>query len=247
MDSDVRAVGELQRSLLPLPLPTIPGLEVAASYQPCGCAGGDLYDLFPLDGATPPERWCLFIGDATGHGLAAAMVISMLHSILRAHPTSITGPAELLAHSNRHLCHKQIRSFVTAFIGVYEPSTTRLAYSCAGHPPPLVKTPLNTAVCRLDDASSYPLGIDARNTFSEAAIHIGPGNAILLYTDGITEARDPRDEMFSEERLQLAFAACPDIPTRLIERLEERILAHRQLRPPTDDQTLVAIAGATAT
>jgi sigma-B regulation protein RsbU (phosphoserine phosphatase) len=244
MDSDVRAVGELQRSLLPVPLPTIPGLEVAASYQPCGCAGGDMYDLFPLEDASPSGRWCVFIGDASGHGLAAAMVISMVHSILRAHPPSVSGPAELLAHSNRHLCLKQIRGFVTAFIGVYEPGTRRLTYACAGHPPPLVRGSVNGAVSRLDGAASYPLGIDARNRFPEASVHLQPGDTILLYTDGITDARNPSHEMFSEEQLQSAFGGCRQRPDGMIERLTKRIRRHREGRAPTDDQTLLVIAGA---
>jgi sigma-B regulation protein RsbU (phosphoserine phosphatase) len=166
----------------------------------------------------------------------------MVHSILRAHPPGISGPADLLAHSNGHLCRKQIRGFVTAFIGVYEPCTRRLTYSSAGHPPPLLRVPGSGAVSRLDAAGSYPLGIDAHNTFGEAAIQVPAGGTLLLYTDGVSEARNPRDEMLSEEQLQLAFRGCRERPAGVIGRLAKLVHTHRQGRAPTDDQTLVAIA-----
>jgi sigma-B regulation protein RsbU (phosphoserine phosphatase) len=246
IDADARQVGELQRALLPQPLPQIPGLEIAASCQPCGRAGGDLYDFFPLDevdSGGKPRRWCVFVGDASGHGLAAAVVMTMVQSILHAHPPEISSPADLLAHANRHLCREQIGGFVTAFLGVYEPSTRRLTYACAGHPPPLVKTSADGAVSRLDEVASCPLGVEVRESWAEATVHIRPNDTVLLYTDGITEARDWGNEMFSESRLALAFANCRDTPADLVERLERLVSAHRQGRPPMDDHTLVTMAG----
>jgi sigma-B regulation protein RsbU (phosphoserine phosphatase) len=246
-ETQARDVGDLQRSLLPQPLPSIPGLEIAASYDPCGLAGGDLYDVFPLDDATPPRRWCLVIADASGHGVAAAMVTAMVQSILHAHPPDVTSPGELLTHANRHLCRKGISGFVTAFLGVYEPSTRRLTYACAGHPPPLVKTCIDHNVYRLDAvAASIPLGIDENETMAEGATYILPVDMLLLYTDGITEARDRANELFSESRLERAVGQCTErleCPLRLVQRLESVIGAHRKGRPPTDDQTLLAIAG----
>jgi sigma-B regulation protein RsbU (phosphoserine phosphatase) len=243
IQSDAHEVQEVQRSLLPDPLPKIPGLEIAAGCQPCGRASGDLYDIFPLDHGTTPRRWCVFIGDASGHGVAAAMVISIVQSILRAHPPRVSSAAELLAHSNRHLCRKKIHGFVTAFIAVYEPSACRLTYASAGHPPPLVKSAFDGRVSRLDAVTSYPLGIDTRATLSEATVYLSPGDAILLYTDGITEARDAAGEMFSEERLQSAFVECDDEPAALVEKLQTRVKHHQLGCDPLDDQTLVAIMG----
>jgi sigma-B regulation protein RsbU (phosphoserine phosphatase) len=243
LDSDARQIGDLQRSLLPHPLPTIPGIDVAASCQPCGHAGGDLYDVFPLDDVSAPDRWCVFIGDATGHGLAAAVVIAMVHSILRAHPSHVRGPADLLAHCNRHLCRTCIPGFVTGFIGVFEASSRRLTYASAGHPPPLAKASVDGIVSRLDAVASYPLGIDAGNTFAEASIRIRPCDTILLYTDGITEVRNSGGEMLSEERLELALGESRQRPEGLIAHLQKLVSTHREGGPPTDDQTLVAIAG----
>ena len=100
IDRDARRVGELQRALLPASLPRIAGLEIAASYAPLGRAGGDLYDLFPLDErqddrgdvCTTPSRWCIFIGDVEGHGLAAALVMAIVQAVLHAHPAGSPGP-----------------------------------------------------------------------------------------------------------------------------------------------------------
>jgi sigma-B regulation protein RsbU (phosphoserine phosphatase) len=248
IDADARKVGELQRSLLPQPLPCIPGLDVAASYQPCGQAGGDLYDIFPLDDELPrpAQRWCILIADASGHGLAAAMVTAMVQAILHAHPPDASGPAELLAHANRQLCRKGISGFVTAFLGVYEPRTRRLTYARAGHAPPLVKTYVDGSVYRLDSVASIPLGIDESERFEEGATYFLPGDTVLFYTDGITEARDRRNELFSEDRLERAFGEYTEHwegPARLIQQLEKLIDAYRAGRAPTDDQTLLALSG----
>jgi sigma-B regulation protein RsbU (phosphoserine phosphatase) len=116
IDRDARHVGELQRALLPATLPQIAGLEIAVSYEPSGRAGGDLYDFYPLDdrdnegeaggnGAT--NRWCFIIGDASGHGLGAAVVMAIVQSVLHAHPAGIVGPADLLVYANRQLCRKR--------------------------------------------------------------------------------------------------------------------------------------------
>jgi phosphoserine phosphatase RsbU/P len=134
IDQDARQMGELQRALLPATLPQIAGLEIAVSYEPSDLAGGDLYDFFPLDqrhndhvGAdATPARWCALIGDATGHGLAAAIVMAIVQAVLHAHPAGIARPASLLAHANRQLCQKRMSSLFTAFLGIYEPSTRRL-------------------------------------------------------------------------------------------------------------------------
>jgi sigma-B regulation protein RsbU (phosphoserine phosphatase) len=241
IELDAREVGELQRSLLPQPLPKVPGLEIAASYHPCFRACGDMYDVFPLNEGTEMGPWCVFIADASGHGMASALTISMVHSILRAHPPSIANPGGLLEHSNLHLCRKQIHGFVTAFVGVYEPSMQRLTYACAGHPPPLVRYSTAGSVCRLDAVASYPLGIDPGNTFTEAAVRLCAGDTILLYTDGITEARNMGNDMFSEARLERAMSRCHERPPGLIAHLEKQVEIYREGRRPNDDQTLVAI------
>jgi sigma-B regulation protein RsbU (phosphoserine phosphatase) len=250
IDRDARQVGELQRSLLPAAPPQISGLEIAVSYQPSGRAGGDFYDFFPLDqhgdgGAesgdnAPQARWCVIIGDTAGHGLAAAVVMALAQSMIRAHPAGIAGPADLLVHANRQLCGRQIGGFVTAFVGIYEPATRRLTYAAAGHPPPLLKRSSDGAIHPLNAVGSYPLGIDASETFKEATVQLQSGDTVLLYTDGITEARGTQRELFAQYRLARALQDGGDRPAELVERLREAVRAHEQGQTAADDQTLVA-------
>jgi sigma-B regulation protein RsbU (phosphoserine phosphatase) len=248
IDKDARQVGELQRALLPATLPQIAGLEIAVSYEPSGRAGGDLYDFFPLDERrndqadvnAAPTRWCVFIGDATGHGLAAAVVMAIVQSVLHAHPAGIARPASLLAHANRQLCRKRMDSLFTAFLGIYEPIARRLTYANAGHPPPLLRRSLDESVCSLDAVATFPLGIDASETFKEATVQLEPGDTVLLYTDGITEARGADGDLFEQDRLTRAFRVGGGQPADFIERLRQAVRAHEQGQAPRDDQTVVA-------
>jgi len=236
IDSEARRVGELQRALLPASLPHAAGLEIATSYQPTGRAGGDLYDFFELD----PGRWCIFIGDASGHGLAAAVMMAIVHALLHAHPDRVAGPATLLAHANQQLCDKQIGGFFTAFLGVYQPASHRLTYVNAGHPPPLLRRAVDGSVTALDAVRSVPLGIDDAVTFAECDIELSRGDAVALYTDGITEMRCPKGEMFSQDRLVRVFGDGGNGPGDVIERLRAAVLAHQANGLAVDDQTLVA-------
>jgi sigma-B regulation protein RsbU (phosphoserine phosphatase) len=248
IDRDARQVGELQRALLPAALPQIAGLEIAASYEPSDRAGGDLYDFFPLDerhndqadANVAPAHWCVFIGDVAGHGLSAAVVMAIVQAVLHAHPAGIAKAASLLAHANRQLCRKSIDGFVTAFLGIYEPATRRLTYANAGHPRPLLRRSTDGTICPLDAVATYPLGIDASETFKEATVQFEPGDTVLLYTDGITEAPGTEGDQFEQDRLTRVFRDRGDRPAELIQRLRKAVRAHEQGQTPRDDQTLVA-------
>jgi sigma-B regulation protein RsbU (phosphoserine phosphatase) len=248
IDQDARQLGQLQRALLPAALPQIAGLEVAISYEPSDRAGGDLYDFFPLDdrrieqadASAAPTCWCAAIGDATGHGLAAAIVMAIVQAVLHAHPTGIARPASLLTHANRQLCNKRLNSFFTVFLGIYEPSTRRLTYANAGHPPPLLRRSSGAEVCPLDAVATYPLGIDPAETFKEATVQLDPGDIILLYTDGVTDALDAKGDPFGQDRLMRVFRDGGDRPAELINCIRNAVRAHEQAQSPRDDQTLVA-------
>ena len=241
-------MGELQRALLPASLPRIAGLEIAASYAPLGRAGGDLYDFFPLDERqndradvhAAASRWCIFIGDVEGHGLAAALVMAIVQAVLHAHPAEIAGPASLLTHANRQLCSKRIDGFVTAFLGIYEPASRRLAYASAGHPPPLLRRAADGSIGALDAVGSCPLGIDESETFQEGSVQLERGDTLLLYTDGITEAGAEAGDLFGSDRLTRAFRDGGDRPGEHIDRLRAAVRAHLHGDAARDDQTLVA-------
>ncbi len=246
---EVEHIAAIQRALLPQPIPSIPGLSIAASYKTFDQAGGDYYDFRPLainprtGRADPNGPWGVLIGDASGHGPAAAVVMAMLHAILHAYPHEARGPAEMLVHANEHLSSKRIESsFVTAFLGVYDPMTRTLTYARAGHDPPLVRLAgRNGDVRKLDAVGGVPLGVLHPVTYEEATVELSPGQTLLLYTDGITEARSPDGAMFGLERVEGGLASCDGEPSAVVRSITGLLARHAAGVRPGDDQTIVAI------
>lgn len=169
LDRELKAVGEIQRSLLPAPLPTIPTLDLATHYQPSQRAGGDYFDFFPL----PAGKWGIFIADVSGHGSPAAVLMAVTHCIAHTHPGPPQPPAKVLDYLNRHLSTlytSQNENFITAFNGVYDPANRTLTYACAGHNPPRLKRCQDGTLLALDRVGGLPLEssrkVRLKNVFS---------------------------------------------------------------------------------
>lgn len=246
LDRELQTVGEIQRSLLPESLPTIPGFDVAAFYRTSARAGGDYYDFFPLaDGG-----WGLFIADVSGHGTPAAVLMAITHAIAHAKPGTHAPPAKLLTYLNDRLARAYTRggTFVTAFYGILDPAARSLSYATAGHNPPRLVRRGASRVLSLDGAhGGLPLGIDAGEAYAEATIPLEGGDLLLLYTDGITEAPAPLKgavsrQLFGVERLDKLLLDCGAASADgCIERVRAEVNAFCEGQPPTDDQTLIAI------
>jgi sigma-B regulation protein RsbU (phosphoserine phosphatase) len=240
IEAELDRMARIQRSLLPDPIPEIPGLHLAASYDTFGQVGGDLYDF--ISHQEDASQWCIFIGDASGHGPSAAVVAAMVQATLHDCAGSSGGPGDLLQMLNRRLCQKRIEgSFVTAFIGFYEPSTGQLRYASAGHPAPLLPSSAGRQPRFLDAAGGLPLGIVEEALFDEATIKLVAGETLLLYTDGISEARAPDGQMFGTEGIEGSLAGFGGDAKGVIDRLRESLTAHQNGRRPDDDQTALAI------
>jgi len=136
---------------------------------------------------------------------------------------------------------KHLSGFFTAFLGIYDPVSRRLTYANAGHPPPLLRRAKDHSVTALDAVLSYPLGIDATESFHEATIELKQYDSLLLYTDGITEVRNAAGEFLSQARLMQVQSSGGNTPSELIQRLRAAVHAHQQGRAAPDDQTLVAV------
>jgi phosphoserine phosphatase RsbU/P len=243
LDRELQTVGEIQRSLLPKALPSIPGFEVAAYYQTSARAGGDYYDFFPLDGGAIG----LFIADVSGHGTPAAVLMAITHAIAHAQPGTHTPPAVLLQYLNDQLTRSYTHggTFVTAFYAVLDPSTRTLTYSRAGHNPPrLVR---RDRVLSLDENGALPLGVLEGQAYDQSTATLEPGDLLLLYTDGITEAMAPlkgsdHRQLFGTERLDRLLLECAATSADgCIEAIRAGVTAFCENTPPTDDQTLIAI------
>ncbi len=245
IDAEMQQIARIQRALLPDHLPRIPGIEIATSYHTFDMVGGDLYDFAPFrkDGLINDERWAFLIGDVSGHGPAAAVVMAMFHAIIHSYPIDPTGPGDVLRHVNRHLFAKSIEnSFVTAFLGFYEPRTRELVYARAGHNPPLLKEfPHRGHAQQLDAVGEIPLGIMEDVKYSESSIVLHPGQTLILYTDGITEAKRPGGEMFGVEGIERSLVHCSGAPDFAISHITEALKEHQVNVRPNDDQTVVVM------
>ena len=245
IEAELEQIARIQRALLPDHLPRIPGIEIATSYHTFDIVGGDLYDFAPFrkDGRINEERWAFLIGDVSGHGPAAAVVMAMFHAIIHSYPIDPTGPGDVLRHVNRHLFAKSIEnSFVTAFLGFYEPRTRELIYARAGHNPPLLKEfPHRGQARQLDAVGEIPLGIMEDVKYSESSIVLHPGQTLILYTDGITEAKRPGGEMFGVEGIERSLVHCSGAPDCAISHITEALKEHQVNVRPNDDQTVVVM------
>ncbi|MFO0956428.1 MAG: PP2C family protein-serine/threonine phosphatase [Isosphaeraceae bacterium] len=215
VERELKIVADIQTSLLPSKLPRIPTLDLAAFYQTSRYAGGDYYDFFHL----PDGRWGLLIADVSGHGTPAAVLMAVTHSIAHSYPGSPELPSKLLNFLNHHLAARYTAdngTFVTAFYGIYDPSSRSLTYSCAGHNPPMLRRCGANALGELDGARRLPLGLFEGYTYEDSTLQLAPGDDIIFYTDGIIDANDPEGRLFGVNRLQEVLGHCHDGADALI-------------------------------
>jgi sigma-B regulation protein RsbU (phosphoserine phosphatase) len=236
---EIDEIAMLQRSLLPENFPEISGMRISAGYEALSQAGGDFYDFLELKNG----RWGILIGDVSGHGPAAAVVMAMLHAIVRTFPGSPDNPAQVLSYANRQLCDKNIRgSFATAILIFYDPSTRSMTWSRAGHPPAILtrwkETPAHR---RLEENGDLPLGIDSDTEYSNNTIELQEGDTVVLYTDGVTEARDMEGRQLEIQGLEQAISQGDGEARRIIGSVQEALERHARQAMADDDRTMMAL------
>ncbi len=240
VDRELKVVADIQRSLLPTELPKIPGLDVGAYYQTAKNAGGDYYDFFPLPGG----KLGMLIADVSGHGTPAAVVMAVTHSIAHTHEAEPDPPSKLLNFINRHLTARYTNgtgTFVTAFYGIYDPATRQLRFANAGHNPPRLKRGKGGPNGIVEGAANLPLGIDPDEVYVDDVQTLQPGDILVLYTDGITEARSHDGELFGTERLDEVIADSEHSSQELIDETLIRVERFANYRAPQDDRTMLVI------
>jgi sigma-B regulation protein RsbU (phosphoserine phosphatase) len=231
---------QIQLSLLPKAPPVVPGWDFAAFYEAARLVGGDFYDFFELPGE--PGRLGIVIADVAGKGVPAALFMALSRTIIRASALNGRGPAAALVRANE-LILEDSRSdlFLTAFYAVLDTHTGRLVYANAGHNPPLW---LHTTTRNLQEltARGIVLGALEEIELEEREIEVEPGDLLVFYTDGATEAMDANRQPFGEERLQAAIATKADAsPEEVLGTVVDRVRAFTGDIPAADDMTFCAI------
>ena len=242
---------EIQAQLLPDHCPVIEGVELAARCRPAFQVGGDYYDFIPtrpqlLGRRREQGRWALVVGDVMGKGVPAGLLMTLLRGMLRAEVLSGHPPDRIL-HDLNQLAQEdlaQSHRFVTLFYSDYDPRTRLLRYANAAHNPPLIWRRMRHAVDRLD-APGLLIGLQPEAEYGCEQIVLDPGDVLLCYTDGVTEASGLNGERFDEERLIAALqAACRSgvgaqgILDQLFARLDRFVGPDRQL---DDDASMVVL------
>lgn len=238
LDREMIKVGQIQRTLLPDPLPKIPTLDLAAYYQTSQQAGGDYYDCFPLSDG----KYGILVADVSGHGTAAAVVGAMTHGIGHAYTGPNFPPSKMLGYLNERLTTNytsRIGGFVTGFYAIYDPSKRSLTYSSAGHNPPRLKRCTDGSIASLDGAQSLPLGITDSVNYPDAVQQFVPGDQVVFYTDGITEAMNPAGDLFGVERLDGVLENCALTADGLIHSVIDAIAQFTDGRTADDDRTMI--------
>ena len=225
----------LQRELLPRQAPAVPGYDFAFSYQTANTIGGDYYDFLELEDG----RLVLVVGDASGHGIAAGLLMAIANSALKLGFDADPEPVTATRLVNRALCRTGgRRAFMTLFCGVLEPQSGRMQFVCAGHPFPLLRR-ADGEIVELG-AGALPLGMRMEHALESSEAVIGPGDTLLLYTDGVVETLEPGGESYGFERLREGLA-----PGGASQAIHDRILGEldrfRGDEPVYDDRSLVVI------
>jgi serine phosphatase RsbU (regulator of sigma subunit) len=192
---------QIQTSFLPRDLPQIPGWDLAASLEPAREMAGDFYDLIPL----PDGHIGILIADVADKGVGPAMYMALSRTLIRTFAAQYPDqPEKVLQYANgRILQDADYGLFVTTFYGVLDPLTGKLSYANAGHNPPWVFEPGKVDPVLLP-RTGMALGVDDTVVWTRASVQLAPGSTIFLYTDGATDAQDPGEELFGEERLMQA-------------------------------------------
>ena len=234
-EQEMKVAQLIQQQFLPRELPDLPEWQVAAYYGPARVVGGDFYDFIDLG----EGRIGVVVGDVTDKGVPAALVMARTHSILRAEAPRLIAPAAVLARANELLVPEMpARMFVTCLYGVLEPATGRFVFANAGHNLPYVRTGDGVIELR---ATGLPLGLLPGIEYEETEGTVGPGDAVLLYSDGLVEAHGPHREMYGFPRLREAMAT-DDAGSQLLDRLLDEL--HAFTGPAweqEDDITLVTL------
>jgi len=241
MKRDLEIAREIQHWLVPQSPPRVPGVDIAFSSRPANTVGGDYYDAFLLDGATPApasQRLLLVVADVAGKSVPAALLMATFQASLRTVASAATPLAELVARMNDYACAHSLggRRFTTAFFADFDLAARVLTYIRAGHNVPILRR-ASGEIQRLEEGD-LPLGINPGTCFPSGSATLAPGDLLVIFTDGVIEAVNERDEEFGEARLLEVLRATPaETAATMLQRLTSAVDAFVGFTRQHDDIT----------
>jgi serine phosphatase RsbU (regulator of sigma subunit)/DNA-binding NarL/FixJ family response regulator len=237
---ELAMAGQIQASFLPSELPAVTGWQLAATLKPARETAGDFYDFIPL----PNGRLGIVIADVADKGMGAALYMALCRTLIRTYAAEYYDQPDLVfsASSRRILTDARADLFVTVFYGILDPGSGTLAYCNAGHNPPYLMSAQDRDTVQALHRTGMPLGVVEDATWEQGVVQLNPGDVLVLYTDGVTEAEDGKGSFFSQERLlEIAQAnlrrSAQDIQDALIAEVREFVGD----APQFDDITLMIV------
>ncbi len=237
LEREMELAAQIQRQILPKGMPRIADFEVIGWNRPARQVGGDYYDVRQLS----EDRFCLAVGDVTGKGVPAALLVSTLHSALRLLLDRLSVGPPLFESLNRHIHEaSSANKFVTLFLAELDVPAARLTYLNAGHNPGFVVRREGNVLPL--PSCGLPIGLLLQGTYATASLDLAPGDLVCLYSDGITECASPGEEEFGGERLTELLLTQRSAPLPdLVRAIDEAVTRFGQGLPQGDDQTVVLL------
>jgi len=243
MKRDLQIAREIQTWLLPGAPPQIPGLSIAYATRPANTVAGDYYDVFPRPGKTREEnRVVLAVADVAGKSIPAAMLMATFQASLKTLSTAHVPLVELASNMNRYACSNSQGGlrFTTAFLAEYDAVYRTVHYINAGHNNPILRR-ASGQIERLD-VGGLPFGIMPEATYQAATVTVAPGDWLVIFTDGLVEAVNARDEDYGEARLLTTLEAGKALPPNdLLKRLMSDLDVFVGNTPQHDDVTCMLL------
>jgi len=241
LERELDVARKIQQVLLPQQIPAITGLSMSTFSQPAKSVGGDYHDLIKLR----PGGLGIAIGDVSGKGMPASLLMANVQASLRRYSESGYSPKEIIHRVNNALCpicqYIEEHRFITLFYGMLDPETRKLIYSNAGHNYPLIFRK-DGNVCDPLESTGLPCGIVEDSLYDEAEIGLRSGDVMLFYTDGITEATDSSGTIFGEERLRnIMLEDLQQDSSSLVANIHEELVRFIGVTPQEDDLTLMVL------
>lgn len=239
MQQEVELAAKIQKKLLPAEPPEVAGYRISGKNNTAFSVGGDYFDFIRID----EGLWAICLGDVSGKGMPAALLMANLQAILRSHLVSRISPAEVLKIANQQLFKNTgAEQFATFFLGILDTTAHILRYSNGGHEYPYLISS-DRKQQRLQ-RGGLPLGMLSQQEYQEDTVDMQSGDCLFIYSDGITESMNTEEEEFGEQRLQeilLKGRRDHDEPDRLIDTIFAASIKHRGQRQLFDDMTAVAV------